>query len=361
MTMLAFVWPASAQKKKRNPEDGLYPPVIESKKKKDENVTQTLPPAKELPSAVIAETSGLAFQVSPLSSAGLLSQQTRSALKILLQSKHGNIVKLRAFVAGSGDLRRVGEIVGETFTEKHTPLPALSVVLVGALPMDGAQVVLETITAEKRPVNPNGLAFVSGQSAATVAESLTKIGGVLRQAGMEPSDAARVTCFVSLLEENRSARSAMEAAFPNAAVNYVQMQRGPITPAAECEAVARLHAPAPNGVQFLDSSPAYSQMVLVSTPRLVLTGTQLAFGSQENDIKLLFERLRRALGQFNAGFDAVVMSHVYVTSPGMANPVRTVRAGFYNAAHSPASTLLPFEGLTSHDSPAGVDVIAAVP
>ena len=212
----------------------------------------------------------------------------------------------------------------------------------------------------RRQMNPNGLAFVSGQSAATVAESLAKIGTSLRKAGMEPSDAARVTCFVSLLEENRSARSAMEAAFPNAAVNYVQMQRGPITPAAECEAVARLRAPATGGVQFLDSSPAYSQVVLVSTPRLVLTGTQLAFGGQENDLKLLFERLRRALGQFNAGFDAVVMSHVYVTSPAMANPVRAVRAGFYNAAHSPASTLLPFEGLTSHDSPAGVDVIAAV-
>jgi len=55
------------------------------------------------------------------------------------------------------------------------------------------------------------------------------------------------------------------------------------------------------------------------------------------------------------------MSHVYVTSPGMANAVRVVRAGFYNAEHSPASTLLPCEGLTAHDSPAGVDVIAAVP
>ncbi len=353
--MLALVWPASAQKRKKNPDDGLYPPVIESKKKKDDNITQTPPPARELPSAVIADTGNLAFQVSALSSRGLLSQQTREALKLLLQSKHGNIVKLRAFVAGSGDLRRVGEIVGETFTEKHVPLPALSVVLGGALPLDGAQVVLETITSEKRAVNPNGLAFVSGQPAATLADSLAKVGAVLRQAGMEAGDAARVTCFVSLLEENRNARASMEAAFPSAAVNFVQLQRGPVTPMAECEAIARLRIPAPNGVQFLP------QAALVSTARLILTGTQLAFGGQENDIKLLFERLRRALGQFNTGFDSVVMSYSYVTSPAMGKPLRVVQAGYYNTAHSPASTLLPFEGLASHDSPVGVDVIAAIP
>ena len=81
--------------------------------------------------------------MTPLSAKGLLSQQTRDALKGLLHSSHGTIVKLRAFVAGSGDLRRVGEIAGEMFLEKHMPLPALTVVQVGALPLEGAQVVME--------------------------------------------------------------------------------------------------------------------------------------------------------------------------------------------------------------------------
>ena len=105
-------------------------------KKKKEEATQTLEAPKEPPAAVTAETSRLIFQVSPLSAKGLLSQQVRDALKALLKSANGaTIVKLRAFVAGSGDLRRVQAIAGEIFTERRLPLPALSVVQVGALPL----------------------------------------------------------------------------------------------------------------------------------------------------------------------------------------------------------------------------------
>ena len=102
--------------------------------------------------------------MSPLSAKGLLSQQTRDALNALLHKNHGTIIKLRAFVAGSGDLRRVGEIAGEIFTEKHEPLPVISVVQVGALPLTGAQVVIESIEADRKVVNPQGVAFFSGQT-----------------------------------------------------------------------------------------------------------------------------------------------------------------------------------------------------
>src|SRR5579862_480193 len=133
-----------AQSKKPNPDDGYNPTVApENKRKKKAEETQVLALPPELPSAVTAETDRLAFQVTPLSSKGLISQQTRDALKVLLRSNRGPIVKLRAFVSGSGDLRRIGEIVGEMFLEKHMPLPALTVALVGALPLEGAQVVLE--------------------------------------------------------------------------------------------------------------------------------------------------------------------------------------------------------------------------
>src|SRR5579862_1496611 len=136
-----------AQKKKPGSDDEGYIPVVapESKQKKKKEANQTLPPAKELPSAVTAETERLAFGASPLIGKGLLSQQTRDALKALLKTNHGTIVKLRAFVAGSGDLRRVGELTAEIFAEKHLPLPVLTVVQVGALPLEGAQVVLESV------------------------------------------------------------------------------------------------------------------------------------------------------------------------------------------------------------------------
>jgi enamine deaminase RidA (YjgF/YER057c/UK114 family) len=358
-----------AQKKKPVSDDEGYIPVVvpenKQKKKKDADATQTLPPAKELPGAVTAETDRLAFGASPLIGKGLLSQQTRDALKALLKTNHGTIVKLRAFVAGSGDLRRVGELVAEIFTEKHLPLPVLSVVQVGALPMEGAQVVLESIEVDKKVVNPHGIAFLAGQNAPSVAQSLARLTVALSGGGMQSEDALRVTCFVSSFDEQRDAHQLMTSAFPGAVLNYVQMQREPVTPAAECEAVARLRRPIPEPVSFLnpadlDKSPNYSQLALVKSPTLVITGTQLAFGSQEGDIKLAFERLQRVLSSSNARFNQVVMSHTYVTSSAIIPRVRTVRASYYSSTAPPASTLLSFEGLPSLDAAFGVDVIAAL-
>ncbi|HYL34319.1 MAG TPA: Rid family hydrolase [Bryobacteraceae bacterium] len=357
----------SAQKKKKPTADdeGYIPQVMpESKqKKKKEEGTQTLPPPRDLPSAVTADTDRLAFQVSPLSAKGLLSQQIRDALRALLRTSHGTILQMRAFVAGSGDLRRVGELAGEIFTEKHQPLPALSVVQVGALPLEGAQVLIETTDADKKVVNPNGVAFLSGQAAPSVAQSLEQLKTALRGANLEPADVLRATCFVSSLDQQRDTRALMSAAFPGAVLNYVQMQREPVAPASECEAVARLRSAAPEALSFLNppnlnKSANYSQVALVTSPRLVITGTQLAFGGQDSDLKLAFDRLEKALSASGAGFDRVVMSHLYLMSSGLMDKVRKVRAGYYAVKHPPASTMLPFEGLPSLDAQMGVDVIA---
>ncbi len=98
------------------------------KKKKDE-VTQTLQLPKELPSAVVGDTRRLTFHVTPLSSKGLLSQQVRDALKALAQEAGGDtVLKIRAFVAGSGDVRRVRDLVSEGFADRRQPLPALSLI-----------------------------------------------------------------------------------------------------------------------------------------------------------------------------------------------------------------------------------------
>src|SRR5258708_29648802 len=77
-----------------------------AKKKKPEEITQTLELPKDPPATVTAEPSRLVFHVSPLSAKGLLSQQVRAALKALLKSSGGpTLVKLPAFVASTGDLR----------------------------------------------------------------------------------------------------------------------------------------------------------------------------------------------------------------------------------------------------------------
>ena len=132
------------------------------KKNKKEDQTQVLQLPRELPSSVSGPTRRLTFHVTPLSSKGLLSPQIREALKALAHQANGEtILKIRAFVAGSGDVRRVRDLVSEVFTDRKQPLPALSLIRSGGLPMEGAQVVLEAIGASKKEVNPHGLAFLS--------------------------------------------------------------------------------------------------------------------------------------------------------------------------------------------------------
>jgi enamine deaminase RidA (YjgF/YER057c/UK114 family) len=340
-----------AQNPKPNPDDGYIPVVApeDKKKKKGDEITQALPPSPELPPAVTAETARLTYQVTPLSSKGLLSQQTRDALKVLLRSNRGTIVKLRAFVSGSGDLRRVGEIAGEMFLEKHLPLPVLSVAQVGALPLVGAQIVIEATEADRKVVNPSGVAFLAAQPASSVADSLVKLKKVLATAGIQPPDALLLTCFVSSLDDQRDTYQAMAAFFPNAALDYLQMQRAPVAPASSCEATARLAKPGSSGD---------SQIAAVSSPQVVITGTQLAFGNQDSDFKLAFERLQKTLVASKTRLDRVVMAHLYVTASGLSSRVLAIQSAQANSTHPPASTLVPFESLPSLDASFGIDVIA---
>src|SRR5262249_38421572 len=96
------------------------------KKGAEEEITQVLEVPKEPHAAVTVEPQRLGFLTAPLSSKGLLSQQVRDGLKNLRgQARGAQIVKVRAFVAGSGDLRRVQAIVSDVFTDAKQPLPAL--------------------------------------------------------------------------------------------------------------------------------------------------------------------------------------------------------------------------------------------
>jgi enamine deaminase RidA (YjgF/YER057c/UK114 family) len=343
--------PAVAQKKKKknNEEDGLYPPVIldDTKKKKTEP-TQSLPPPRELPTAVAGETDRLIFQVSPLSARGLLTQQTRDALRALQHSAHGaTILKLRAFVAGSGDMRRIAEIIGEQWSDRRSALPALTVIQTGGLPMEGAQIVIESIAEEHKSVNPNGLAFVSGQRADNLDQAMAKVQNAVPY--VQAADFVRITCFVRSLDENKDALPAMARHFPNAALNYVQAQREYVGPGAECEGVAHPSAAA-NG----PASPG--QTAVTTAPRLVLSAAQLGFGSQDGDVRLAFDRLEKSLAPLNAQLKSAVSTHVYLLSPGLREKIRAVHPELFQ---SNASTFVQVEALPSLDASFGVDVVAA--
>jgi enamine deaminase RidA (YjgF/YER057c/UK114 family) len=325
-------------------------------KKKKEEITQTLELPKEPPASVTAETARLVFHVTPLSAKGLLSQQVRDALKALLKTAGGEtVVKLRAFVAGSGDLRRVQAIVSEVFTEKRLPLPALSVVQVGALPLEGAQVVIESVAVAKKELNPLGLVFISGQTSAAHLKMALEAAG--------SGDALRVTCFSSAFEDQATLRAALEVDYRHAALDFVQLRRGGGRSVVECEAVARLARKITAPAQFenpasLAQDPNYSQLALVSAPRLALTGAQIAYGFEDSDARLAFQRLAKVLEQAGSSMRDVVMASFYPLSTSIAGQVRKIRLEFFDPSRAPASTLLPFEGLPAMDAGFAVEVAA---
>ncbi len=132
-----------------------------------------------------------------------------------MRETHGDmIVKLRAFVAGAGDSRRVQELVGDLFTDKKLPFPVLTIVQVGALGDDAAAVALEAVVSEKRSVNPNGLAFFAGQDGPSLNAAVEKLQTGLKAASLNANDVVATTCFAARLTDYSSMRSNDWRRFP---------------------------------------------------------------------------------------------------------------------------------------------------
>jgi enamine deaminase RidA (YjgF/YER057c/UK114 family) len=311
-------WPAGAAQ--RNKSDKELP-------------SQTLPVLKDLPAAVVADTARLTFHVSPLSAKGLLTQQTRDALQALLRANHGApMVKLRAFVAGTGDARRVQAIVSEIFTDRKQPLPALSTIQVGALPLESAQVVIESVSEDKKAQNPNGLEFFPAHHAENTPAALEQLAAAGRNAKVAPADMLRVTCFLGSIDDVEAAKLAASRAFPSAPADFVQRLRLSAGASADCEGVGRRGSGGMN------------------TPKLIFTGAQMAFGTQDSDLRLAFGRLQKTLNSFGVGEGDVIFSNLYPLSRAVEQKLPAPR--------SPATTLI-VEGLPSPDASLAIEVIAA--
>ena len=336
----------------------LGTPLLENATAKKKDITQVLELPKEPPQAVSAETRNLVFHVAPLTAKGLLSQQIREGLKALLKANSGaTIVKIRAFVAGTGDMRRVPALVSEVLTEKHLPLPAVSVVQVGGLPLEGAQVVLESISVSRKETSPGGLLFIGGQESSLpkpleptlpLAEAaLAKLDQVLARA-----QALRVTCYTSSLDEAPKLQTLVTSRYTQAAIDVVVLQRAASRTTVSCEATARLpeHDFTLNG----------NQATAVQSQKIAFTGTQVAFGFEDNDARLAFQRLEKALEPLGASTKTVAVANFYPLSISIARQVDKIRLEFFNPKQLPPSTNLPFEGLPSIEASFAVDVAAAV-
>jgi enamine deaminase RidA (YjgF/YER057c/UK114 family) len=341
----------------------LLSPAAAQKKKKE--ITQVLQLPKDLPATTIGETRRLTFHVTPLSSKGLLSAQMRDALRALLRETGNNsVIHIRAFVAGSGDLRRVRDLVSETFTDHKLPLPALSLVQAGGLPLEGAQVVLEAIAVAKKDVNPQGLVFTAAPVFTTenpldppaplAAKSLEQLKANLKAAGSEPGDILRVTCFLSNLDNLPATRKLVEADYPRAAIDFVQTQRVPRVALGACEAVARLTANPGKPLQFLPAEGKPSA-ALIAAPRLVLSGSQVSYGYQEADSRLAFERLQKAMEGAGVSKTDTVLTRYYTLAEPLAAQIRKLAPAFFG---NTAASILPVEGLPSMQAGFAMDTIA---
>src|SRR6185369_16323425 len=114
----------------------------------------------------------------------------------------------------------------------------------------------------KKDVNGYGLVFISGQGASSnnprdpvlplAEQALANIRIAVKASGSDAFDVSRVTCFLSSLEGGQQVRQKFMAEYPQAAFNYVQVQRAPVRAVAECEAVAKLRWNTGKSLHLLD-------------------------------------------------------------------------------------------------------------
>lgn len=318
--------------------------------KNQEPKTQVLPLPPELPKALLAGTASLDFHISPLLRTGGLSAQIRQSLNDLIRDTRGEtIIKLRAFVAGAGDARRVQAEAANLFTERKLPLPALTVLQVGALGQETAQLVIEAVVSTPRTVNPDGLAFFSGHNGASFDEALRQLKEGVAAAAVAPDHVLTSTCFISEIGGYDAARSALQSAFPKTAINIVQAVRDPESDASMCEAVGQLTEPPAAPVVLLKKSRA----TLVDTPQLIFTGLQLSFGSFLDDAHEAFVRLQRTASALQP-VAAPVEVNAFSLDAYSSSALRKM-----TSFPPSAFTAQTVEGLPAIDASGGIEAILA--
>lgn len=325
--------------------------LLAQKRKNEEPKPQILPLPPEPPMALKADTNALDFHISPLLKIGGLAAQIRQSLTDLIRDTRGEtIVRLRAFVAGAGDARRVQAEVGQLFTERKLPLPVLSVLQVAALGDDAAQVVIEGVVSTHRTVNPNGLAFIAGQNGRSLSEALEKLKDSAASASVPPDHVLTATCFAGQLDGDAGVRSAVLALFPNTAVNVVQAIRDPANDESMCEATGQpTQAPGEGQVLLLKQQ----RTAIVTSRELVFTGLQLSFGSYLDDAHEAVTRLQRAAASFGP-VDAPVQVNVFALNAPAGSALRKTTS-------VPLSifTVQTVEGMPAMDATAGVEAVFA--
>jgi enamine deaminase RidA (YjgF/YER057c/UK114 family) len=332
--LFLIVSPIGAQKRKNNAEPK----------------SQVTPLPPEPPMALVVDTDSLDFHISPLLKTGGLSAQIKQSLNELLRNTHGEtIVKLRAFVAGSGDARRVQARVADLFTEHHLPLPVLTIIQVGALGQESAQVVIEAVVSTHRPVNQNGLAFFFDQRGKSLQKAVEQFRANAEAAGVPPENILSCTCFAARIEDHAEALKQVKTLFPKSELNLVQAIRDPLNDAASCEGVAQLSSPPKDPVVLKE----FAHATLVHSQQLIFTGLQLSFGNYLDDAQQAFKRLERAARALEPLETPVQVTGFALDGSSAAALRKTIPL-------APGTfSIHGVEGLPSVDASAGIEAILA--
>ena len=105
--------------------------------------------------------------------------------------------------------------VTDIFSDHKQPLPVLSIIQVGALGQESAQVVIEAVVSTHKTVNPNGLAFFFDQRGKTLSKALEKFASGLQTVNVPADHLLTCTCFAARLEDHAAALTEVKALFPN--------------------------------------------------------------------------------------------------------------------------------------------------
>jgi enamine deaminase RidA (YjgF/YER057c/UK114 family) len=98
------------------------------------------------------------------------------------------------------------------------------------------------------------------------------------------------------------------------------------------------------------------QAVVVKSPKVVFSGIQMAFGREDSDLRLAFERLEKGLSSL-VGTGGVVAVRYYAMDVSLGQRLAGLgREMFHRGAL--AGSAVEVEGLPSLDASVGMEVVA---
>ena len=125
-----------------------------------------------------------------------------------------------------------------------------------------------------------------------------------------------------------------------------------------CEGIARLAAPVDRVAFVKDGGNVVG--AAVSAPVVALTGTLVAYGYEDRNARLAFDRLNKVLAPVKASWKSVVEVRFYPLAASIVKQIGRVRDDFLDRGNLPAISMAPIEGLPSIDASFAMDAIAVV-